>query len=406
LRVDESAQGMYRYKCWLPVSGLITGAGGPVTFKSERLGSRIGIPNLWVAFNGYWPERGAMIETATFKELEAYAVLSRIPKNANQVLALSSAGNTAAAFAHTCSQNGIRCLIAIPKCGLAKLRFSNPLGACVKVVCLSDPADYTDAIAFIEHISRSDGFLREGGVRNVARRDGIGTTMLNAAETIGRLPDYYFQAIGSGSGAIAAHEASKRLVQDGRFGGKLPRLILSQNAPFTPIVDAWKVRHRELIEMDRDVAKARIQQMIAPVLSNQRPPYPVVGGVFDVLTESKGDMLSATNSEAKDAMQIFEECEGIDIDAAAGVALASLMQAARVGQIEKDAVVLLHVTGGGWSRRAKEKKLFAVMPDLEISYDDLFKNKTLSKIHDLVNGDRKTRTASAAETPLPPAAGF
>jgi len=61
---------------------------------------------------------------------------------------------------------------------------------------------------------------------NVARRDGMGTVMLEAAVTIGRAPDHYFQAVGSGTGGIAAWEASLRLKQDGRFlNGPLPNCI-------------------------------------------------------------------------------------------------------------------------------------------------------------------------------------
>ena len=48
-----------------------------------------------------------------------------------------------------------------------------------------------------------DGFIAEGGAKNVARRDGMGTTVLSAVTTIGEIPDAYFQAVGSGTGAIA-----------------------------------------------------------------------------------------------------------------------------------------------------------------------------------------------------------
>lgn len=113
--------------------------------------------------------------------------------------------------------------------------FSRPLDPRVKVVTVSGFSDYYDAIRLAEHIAQHETCFNEGGVKNVGRRDGIGTTMLNAAETIGRLPDYYFQAIGSGTGGIAVHEAARRLVVDGRFGGTLPRLMLSQNVPFASL---------------------------------------------------------------------------------------------------------------------------------------------------------------------------
>ncbi|MFR4038353.1 MAG: hypothetical protein ACLTZT_11530 [Butyricimonas faecalis] len=37
------------------------------------------------------------------------------------------------------------------------------------------------------------GFSPGGGAKNVARRDGMGTTVLSAVEKIGRIPDYYFR---------------------------------------------------------------------------------------------------------------------------------------------------------------------------------------------------------------------
>jgi len=63
----------------------------------------------------------------------------------------------------------------------------------------------------------------------------MGTTVLSAADCIGRIPDVYFQAVGSGTGAIAAHEANERLLEDGRYGNHTMQLIPSQNVPFIPV---------------------------------------------------------------------------------------------------------------------------------------------------------------------------
>lgn len=338
-----------------------------VTFRSQQLSSILGLQNLWIAFSGYWPERGALLETATFKELEVGGVLSRIRSRNFRALVVASAGNTAAAFARSCSASDIPCLVVVPSGGMRKMWFEKRLSRCVKTICLNGRASYTDAISLAERISRKEGFVSEGGVRNVGRRDGMATTMFSAVEAMGQLPDYYFQAIGSGAGAIAVHEAAKRLVEDSRFGHELPRLMLAQNAPFTPIVDAWKAGRRDLIEVDPAVARTATEQIVASVLSNQRPPYSIVGGVFDVLRESHGDMASVDNDAVLNAMKLFESCEGIDIDPAAGVALAALQRAASSGQIRREATVLLHITGGGSQRRAAEKTLFPVTPDLELS---------------------------------------
>jgi cysteate synthase len=379
---DEKAEGLYRYGCWLPVARQLAGAGAPVTYKSERLCRELGLPNLWIAFSGYWPERGATLETGTFKELEAYGVLSRIRRPSARILVVASAGNTAAAFARICSENGMPCLIVAPASGVSKMQFSGGIGPTVKIISLTEDADYSDAIAFADAIARRDGFVSEGGANNVGRRDGAATVMLRAVETIGALPDYYFQAIGSGVGAIAAHEAAKRLASSSLMSGgrpgkspALPRLMLGQNLPFAPMFDSWRRGRRELIEMERSGARALAGQIVATVLSNQRPPYAIRGGIFDALSESGGDVLAVGNEDVGRAMRLFEECEGIDIEPAAGVALASLMQALRLERIARGSTVLLHITGGGHLKRSLRERLVRASANLEIPLSEICKDE-------------------------------
>src|SRR6202046_4582048 len=372
---DEKAEGIYRYRCWLPVAKQLAGSDSPVTYKSERLCRKLGFPNLWIAFSGYWPEIGATLATGTFKELETYGVLSRIRRPSSQILVVASAGNTAAAFARVCSENGMRCLIVVPASGMNKMQFTGGMGPTVKIVSLSEDADYSDAIAFANAIAQRDGFASEGGAKNVGRRDGAATEMLRAVETIGALPEYYFQAIGSGVGAIAAHEAAKRLTQAPGPGKPLPRLMPSQNVRFAPVFDSWRTGCRELIGMERGVARALARQIAAPVLSNQRPPYAIRGGIFDALSESRGDVLAVRNEDVRRAMRLFEDCEGIDIDPAAGVALASLVQALRFERISRASTVLLHITGGGHLKRCSRERLVSASPNLEIALGEICKHE-------------------------------
>jgi cysteate synthase len=373
---DPSAPGIFRYQRWLPLNHLLNQNGKAVTYQSQKLSQRLGLPNLWIAFNGYWLENGAMLETATFKELEAYAVLSRLPKCPDKTLVVASAGNTAAAFAFVCSKNQIPCLLIVPSSGLAKLTFRTPLDPCVKIVSLVG-AEYDDAIQLANRLAQLDRFCLEGGVRNVGRRDGIGTTLLEAVETIRQLPDYYFQAIGSGAGAIAVHEAAKRLVQAGQFGQNLPRLMLSQNYPFIPIYHAWKSQRRQLLQ-NQD-SKRQLRQIMASVLSNQQPPYALRGGVYDALRESQGDMFFANNQEVKHAMALFQETEGVEIEPAAGVALASLLKTVRHAQIDPHALILLHITGGR-CQDSLSQPFYPVKPTLQLAEHERSQANLLEKL--------------------------
>jgi cysteate synthase len=380
---DPEQPGIFRYHEWLPAGRTLSSGGGAVVYYSEALNRTAGLSNLWVAFNGYWPERGGELETTTFKELEAWAVMARLPEAHEEIMVVASAGNTAAAFASACSINRVPVLIILPEAGLANLQFGDRLDPCVKIVSLVGFTDYSDAIALASKVSSLEGFFPEGGVANVARRAGLGTTMLSAVETIGRLPDYYFQAVGSGAGGIGVHEAARSVIQDGRYGDRFPRLMLSQNLPFVPLYSSWTAGRRELVQIEPDDGRRQIQQIAAHVLSNRQPPYSIRGGVFDVLTESGGQMLAADNLETLPRLQLFEELEGIDIDPASAVAFATLLKAARYGLVEHDATVLLNVTGGGRIRRQTDRKLIPARPALQLDQAEIVLDATPRKIANL-----------------------
>ena len=190
----------------------------------------------------------------------------------------------------------------------------------------------------------------------------MGTTMLSATTTIGEIPEYYFQAVGSGTGAIAAWEANLRLIADGRFGNKMMKLMVSQNHPFVPIMNAWNANSRDMLLFDDEIARKEVEEIDAKVLSNRKPPYPPVGGLFDALTETKGEVLAATNEEARMAAELFLKHEGNDVHPAAAVAVATLIQAVNEKKVEPEAIVMLNITGGGEERFKSGKTLHYLMP--------------------------------------------
>lgn len=364
IEVLDSVFGIYKFADWLPVGRMLKGSSAPVTFKSEGLAKKLGLSNLWITFSGYWPEKGAYFKTCSFKETEAYSVCGRMTPEMNKILVVASAGNTARAFAQVCSDNKIPLLLCVPEDNLNALWFDAPLNECVKLISTKTGSDYFDAIHLSNIVAGTEGFIAEGGAKNVARRDGMGTTMLSATTTIGQIPEYYFQAIGSGTGAIAAWEANLRLLEDGRFGKNKMKLMVSQNIPFVPIHHAWKAGSREMLPMDDILARKQVEEIDAKVLSNRKPPYTITGGLFDAMNDAGGEVLLANNRQAAEAGALFEETEGIDIHPASAVATATLIEAAKNGLIKKDNLIMLNITGGGEKRFSKENKLYYLEPEL------------------------------------------
>ncbi len=362
--VREALAGIFRYRGWLPVRRALRRAGRPVVFPGLALGAHLGLRRLLLAVSGYWPERGARLETCSFKELEALSVIARRPRRARGRIVVASAGNTGRAFLQISSLTGVPVLVVVPESALPEMWTTVEKRPEAKLVVVKAPSDYADAIDVADRISELDGFFAEGGARNVARRDGLGTVTLAAVEAAGEIPEHYVQAVGSGTGAIGAWEANLRLIEDGRFGGRKMRLHLVQNSPFAIMTEAWSRGSRQTSPVAEDEARSRIARLHSPVLSNRRPPYGLRGGVFDALVDTAGSMYTVSAEEAVEAGRLFESLEGCDLDPAAQVALAGLIRAVSGGEVKNNESVLLNVTGAGKRRIEREGRALACAPDM------------------------------------------
>ena len=370
LNVGDISEGLYRFEDWLPIHRRLKGSYAPITYKSKNLAKELGLSNLYITFSGYWPEKGIKMSTCSFKETESYSVAARLPLEEKRILVVASAGNTARAFAKVCSDNDIPLLLCLPEDNLNAMWFEEPINDNVKLIVTESGSDYFDAIN-LSNIAceMSDFFIPEGGAKNVARRDGMGTTTLSAVTAIGRIPDYYFQAVGSGTGAIAAWEANLRLIEDGRFGNNKMKLMVSQNCPFHPIYDAWKANSRSILPMDDIQARKEVEEIIAKVLSNRKPPYSIYGGLYDAMKDAGGDVLLVNNDKLKEASLLFKKTEGIDIHPASAVALGSLMNSIDNNTIDSNALIMLNITGGGEERFKADNELFFLKPQMKFSIE-------------------------------------
>ncbi len=364
IQLKDKGYGIYKFADWLPIQRMLQGSYAPVTYKSIGLANELGLKNLYITFSGYWPEKGVEMKTCSFKETEAFSVCGRLNPEENKILVVASAGNTARSFARVCSDNNIPLLLSVPEDNLDALWFDEPIKDCVKLVASKSGSDYFDAIHLSNIAVELDNFIAEGGAKNVARRDGMGTTVLSAATTIGQIPDYYFQAVGSGTGAIAAWEANLRLLEDGRFGNHKMKLMVSQNIPFQPIYDAWQAGSRAMLPLDDEHARKQVVEIDAKVLSNRKPPYPPAGGLYDAMKDAGGEVLLADNEAGENAGEMFLQLEGNDIHPAAAIATATLIDAVKQGKVEKDAVIMLNITGGGEAKFRKDKELYYLKPSI------------------------------------------
>lgn len=360
--VRDDLAGVWRYLPWLPIDRPGPFSVRGVTYRSEGLARSLGLDELWISFHGYWPERGADCPTCTFKDPEAAVTLQRLVEFRAPGVVVASAGNTARSLVVLGGEVGLPVLAIVAEQHLERIWSIDGRLPPSSVVVGLRGADYNDAIDLAGDVSARLGFEREGGVKSVARRDGIGVLVVDATIAIGQIPRHYVQAVGGGPGPIGVWDMAKRLHAAG-WPGELPVLHLAQNTAHAPVHRAWSARRRQPTEADVPSAP---RSTFADVLVNRAPAYGLPGGLFDALTESRGRTYVVEQPEARQAGERFAELEGIDIDEAAMVATAALGQAVRGGAIGRDEPVLLAITGGGRARLAAEHQLEPARPDLVV----------------------------------------
>ena len=369
LSIKKSEIGVWRYIDWLPVSKSSKHNAGTVTYKSESLARKLGLSNLWITYHGYWPERGGLCPTGAFNDMEAVPTIQRLRDHGCSGVICASAGNTARAFSHFCDLDNFPLIVVVADIHAHRIwRVSSGLNNCVKVVVVEN-GNYADAkIVAKEIASKLDNWQLEGGAHNIARRDGIGSLILDAWNEIGHMPDHYFQGVGGGPGPIGVCEMMQRLIDFGLDEGPLAKIHLSQNPEHCPIHKAWQEGRNTL--QDSDFPKEDVE-VYSDYLLSASPAYGVKGGVYDTLVSTNGETYVVEKQDAIDAGKLFEETEGIDIMTPAEVALASLIQAIEKEKVNKDDCIVLNISGGGVKRLQNEKRTSVVEPWMKGTKENL-----------------------------------
>lgn len=354
LTVRNNYPGVFKYADWLPISDEII----PKLIKklptmpfkiikAEKLGKILNLSNLFFVYSGVGP-------TFTFKDLEAVGVISRwvdLKINNQAVPVFASDGNFARAMFVVSKDIDDLVFICVTteKARISKIWHINGYNKKCYLISLDGiDADYYDAISLSAKISKEYGFIHEGGVYNIARRDFIGTILLEFVFKIGKMPDHYFQAVGSGIGPIDIYQTNRRLIEDGRFGTELVTIHIAQNYPFIPIVDAWNKRKREISKkyQVKKTAIKLISQVKADVLTNRFPAYSIKNGLYDILKNTSGYAYSITNKEIEKARSLVSKTEKLKIGYASGVSVAALLQAVEYGTVDKTDIIIVHLTDG------------------------------------------------------------
>jgi threonine synthase len=278
------------------------------------------------------------LPTRTTKDRMAAIALAYLKECGVRGFTTSSTGNSSSAYASAIARIP-ELLMYVFTAEAFRDRLSLPAGDQLVDVVLRD-ATFVEAFAAAGEFADGNGLASERGFFNPGRREGLKLAWLEAAEQVPRPIDWYVQAVSSAMGVYGVYKAARERLALG-LTDRVPRLALVQQETCAPMVSAWrdgapKIRPTDIVARPTGIASAILR-------GDPTRAYPHVRRITE---ESGGTFAAVSEQEIRDARRLAEQLEGISPCFAAAAALAGLIQLRARGGLDREATVLVNLTGG------------------------------------------------------------
>lgn len=194
-----------RFRDRLPVSDatpvVSLGEGSTPLLRAARLGSELGVAELWLKWEASNP-------TGSYKDRGMTVAVSKAVEEGADAVICASTGNTAASAAAYAARAGIRAVVLSPAGAVAgaKVAQTRMLGAAV----LEVRGDFDQALAAARELARR-GTHRLVNSLNPFRREGQKTAVFEIVEELGAVPDAFVIPYGGGGNTSSYAQAQREL---------------------------------------------------------------------------------------------------------------------------------------------------------------------------------------------------
>lgn len=360
---DSLQTGVWRWAdsiARVPADSRVTlGEGNTPLIRSQRLGARFGLPNLYFKLESCNP-------TASYKDRFAVVAVSDMLASGKKRCVATSSGNAGAALAASCASAGIKCRIAIVDGAPAeKLQQMTAYGADLFTV----PGFGTDPEVtrqVLQHINRL-GSKPGSAVQITAFRwspvgmSGVQTISYELAEQWQQPLDHVFSPAGGGGLTLAVARGFAELVRQGQIPAS-PRIECVQ--PEGNNTMAGPLRDGHAHGCDVNICTSKISGLQVPHMVDANE-------VIQACRASGGSGHIVTDEEVWETQALLGREEGIFSEPAGAVALAGALKARGEGRIDPDATVACLVTGSGFKDQASVERMVEGKPCQSIDLADL-----------------------------------
>jgi len=315
---------MWRYSDVLPAVEPVTLGEGFTPMIQSRHNS-----NVYIKDEGLNP-------TGSFKARGLCAAVTMCKAYGIDKIAIPSAGNAASALAAYCAAAGIEAHIFMPKdVPIANRVECQQYGARVTFV----DGLISDCAKIVNERKQAEGWFDISSLKEPFRVEGKKTMGYEVAEQLGwKLPDAIFYPTGGGVGLIGMWKAFEEMQYLGWIGAERPKMIAVQAAGCAPIPKAWD-EHKSTSEFWQDAhtiaAGLRVPKAYADYI------------ILDIIRDSKGTAVTATDAEMLDAVSAMASKEGVFAAPEGAATLVAYNKLIASGFLKPTDRVVLFNTGSG-----------------------------------------------------------
>ncbi|MFO0878661.1 MAG: pyridoxal-phosphate dependent enzyme [Gemmataceae bacterium] len=327
---------IWRFADWIdkvpPAARITLGEGNSPLVQSRRLGSRLGLANLYFKLDYVSP-------TGSYKDRFAAAAISHMVAQGRRLCVATSSGNTGAALAGYCAVAGIECVIAIVETAPAE-KLAQMLAYGARLFRVRgfglDPEVSGQVFGAIQKRgSAEDAAVQISAYHfSPAGMSGVETLGHELADQLPERIDHVFCPAGGGGLVLALTRAFAR---QGRSVAVECVQPAGNDTIATPL--------RSMARQARDVS-------CTTKISGLQVPNVIDGhAVIEACRACGGTGHTVSDEEVWNVQALLAREEGIFTEPAGAVSVAGALKAAACGELQPDAVVVCVVTGMGFKDR-------------------------------------------------------